>query len=59
MEIFLQDFANYFDKNIDKDIKRMGIWTLQRYSVKLFTDNQSESFNAAMKRHRWFMVHQQ
>ncbi len=45
-----KDFSIYFDKNIDKDINKMGSWILRPYGVQILLNNQSESFNATMKR---------
>jgi|LakMenEpi03Aug12_release.lakeMendotaPanAssembly.Ray.scaffolds.fasta_scaffold1762875_1 hypothetical protein len=39
-----------FDKNIDKDIDKMGSWVLKPYDIKLLTTNSFESFNSTMKR---------
>ena len=43
-------FANYFQKNIDVDIEKLGWWSCQRFKMAKITTNQSESLNAVMKR---------
>ena len=50
MFLILQDFCNYFNKNIDPDMPNMGSWVLRPFGILLLTTNQSESFNCTMKR---------
>ena len=49
--LYLQDFSEYFNNFIDKDIDKMGSWTLEKFRIgRLLSNNQSESFNASVKR---------
>lgn len=45
-----QDFSDYYSRNIDPDIDRMGSWVLLPFGFELLTTNQSESMNCFLKR---------
>jgi len=45
-----QPFVQYFVDNIHPVIEQLGSWQLQPYGLTSSTTNQSESFNAVLKR---------
>jgi hypothetical protein len=47
-------FTEYFSKNVHPSMNKLGSWVLADYGLSEISANQSESFNAVLKRtHNW------